>query len=222
MQEGRALGAFVEQEGVLDELAAMIAEINARAGREAVAVGKRERQRVSCATCTEPKACCHSLVVARLYEGVVVAALLRKEGRDTPELRAQLAAAADAMEAADPYAWRRPCVFLDERERCTVYTARPTPCGILYVYTPAKACNDALAQIRSYIPHAETAAAMEIEEKFRERLALRKKVGRRYLGVLPRMALVALELWERADFREALRAMEWPTEEAIGRWSRRT
>ena len=39
------------------------------------------------------------LVVARLYEGVVVAAHLKDAGRDTPELREQLRALADASVA---------------------------------------------------------------------------------------------------------------------------
>ncbi|HEY1812775.1 MAG TPA: YkgJ family cysteine cluster protein [Kofleriaceae bacterium] len=214
--EVRTLGQFVEQEGVLDDLTGMIAEVNARATHEAKQLGK-----VSCLTCTAAKACCHSLVVARFYEGVVVAGLLRREGRDTPELRGKLAETATAMEAADPYGWRRPCVFLDERERCTVYAGRPTPCGILYVYSPPAACSDPLAKIRAYVPHAEHAVALELEERFRERLSLRKKVGRRYLGVLPRMALLALEMWDRTDFRDALRAHPWPTDEEVARWDRR-
>jgi Fe-S-cluster containining protein len=216
------MGEFVEQEGVLVELAAAIAEINARATRESKAVGKLEKQPVQCFTCTAKKACCHSIVVARFYEGVVVAALLRREARDTPELRGRLGAAAAAMEAADPYSWRVPCEFLDEAERCTVYAARPTPCGSLYVYSPPAACNDPLAQIRAYVPHAENAAALELEEMFRSRLALRRKVGRRYLGVLPRMALLALETWDRTDFRDALRAHVWPTDAEAARWNRRS
>ena len=215
--EVRTLGQFVEQEGVLADLAAMIAEINARAEREAKQLGK-----VSCVTCTAPKACCQSIVVARFYEGIVVAAELRATGRDTPELRAALDEAARAMEAADPYGWRRPCVFLDERERCTIYKARPSPCGILFVYSPAAACSEPLAQIRAYVPHAEHAVARELEEQFRERLALRKKVGRRYLGVLPRMALLALAMWDRTDFRDALRAHPWPTDAEAARWDRKS
>ena len=215
--EARTLGQFVEQEHVLDDLAAMIAEINSRAGRESKRLGK-----VSCLTCTAAKACCSSIVVARFYEGIVVAAQLRRESRDTPELRARLAAAAVDMEAADPYSWRKPCVFLDARERCTIYAARPTPCGILYVYSPATACSEPLAKIRAYVPDAERAVAFELEEKVRERLSLRKKVGRRYIGVLPRMVLLALEIWDRTDFRDALRAHPWPTDAEAARWDSRS
>ena len=121
----------------------------------------------------------------------------------------------------DPYGWRKPCVFLDDRERCTIYAARPSPCGILYVYSPPAACNDPLAQIRAYVPHAEHAVALELEEQFRQRLALRKKVGRRYIGVLPRMALLALETWNRSDFRDVLRLYAWPTDAEAARWDRR-
>jgi Fe-S-cluster containining protein len=219
--EVRTLGQYVAEEGVLDEVRAAVAEINARAAREARSVGRSQQLRVSCATCTATKTCCRSLVVARFYEGVSLAALLRRDGRDTPELRERLAEAAAIMEPASPYGFRRPCVFLDERERCTVYAARPSPCGILYVYSPPSACSDPTAPIRAYIPHAEHAVAIELEERFRERLALRKKVGRRYLGVLPRMVLLALELWDRTDYRDVLRAFPWPTDAEAARWNRR-
>src|SRR5689334_20447923 len=108
----------------------MITDINARATSEAKKVGKQQKLPVvQCFKCDAKKACCHSVVVARLYEGMVVAAELKAQNRDTPELRDQLRAAAEAMEAASPYEWRVPCVFLDANERCTVYAARPTPCG---------------------------------------------------------------------------------------------
>ena len=218
----RTLGQFVEQEGVLVTLAARIAEINALATREAKAVAKLQQlPPVSCFTCTAKKTCCMSVVVARLYEGIVVAAFLKRAQRDTPELRDQLRTVATAMEAASPYDWRVPCVFLDGAERCTVYEARPTPCGSLYVYSPPAWCSDPTAQIKAYVPHAESAAATELEEQFREKLALRRKVGRRYIGVLPRMVLLALEAWDRPDFRDVLRQHDWPTEADAARWHRR-
>jgi len=40
--------------------------------------------------------------------------------------------------------------------------------------------------------------------------------------VLPRMALLALEMWDRSDFREALRAHPWPTDAEAARWDRRS
>jgi Fe-S-cluster containining protein len=218
----RTLGQFVEDEGILESLRAMITEINARATKEAKAVGKQQKLPVvQCFTCDEKKACCHSIVVARLYEGIVVAAHLKAAGRDTPALRDELRAKAEAMEATSPYEWRVPCLFLDERERCTVYAARPTPCGTLYVYSPPACCNDPGARVQAYIAHAELAVAQQIEDEFRDKMALRKKVGRRYLGVLPRMVLVALEAWDRTDFRDYLRQLDWPTDADVERWNRR-
>lgn len=219
--EARTLGQFVEQEGILTSLRAMITEINTRATKEARAVGKKQKLPVvQCFSCTATKACCHSIVVARLYEGIVVAAELKQSGRDTPALRDELRAKAEAMEATSPYEWRVPCLFLDERERCTVYAARPTPCGTLYVYSPPAHCNDPAAGVQAYVAHAEQAVAQQIEDEFRERMALRKKVGRRYLGVLPRMVLVALEAWDRTDFRDYIRQLDWPGDAEIARWQR--
>ncbi|HEY5944139.1 MAG TPA: YkgJ family cysteine cluster protein [Kofleriaceae bacterium] len=220
--EARTLGQFVADEGILDTLRAMIAEINDRATSEAKKVGKASKLPVvQCFKCDAKKACCHSLVVARLYEGIVVAAHLKAEQRDTPELRDELRAKAEAMEATSPYDWRSPCVFLGAGERCTVYASRPTPCGTLYVYTPPAHCNDPSARVQAYVAQAEQAVALQIEDEFRDKMALRKKVGRRYIGVLPRMVLVALEAWDRTDFRDYLRQLDWPTDADAAKWQRR-
>lgn len=219
--EARTLGQFVEQEGILASLRAMITDLNARATKEAKRLGKQQLRVVQCFDCDAKKACCHSIVVARLYEGIVVAAYLKEAGRDTPELRDQLRVAADAMEAAKPSGWRVPCAFLDAAERCTVYDARPTPCGTLYVYTPPAACSDPTAAVQAYVAHTENAVAQDLEEEVRDKLSLRKKVGRRYIGVLPRMVLVALEAWDRTDFRDYLRQLDWPAEQDAARWTRR-
>jgi hypothetical protein len=34
-------------------------------------------------------------------------------------------------------------------------------------------------------------------------------------------ALLALEAWDRTDFRELWRAYEWPTDAEVARWNRR-
>ena len=166
-----------------------------------------------CSTCTATKACCASYVIVRLYEGLIVADELKRSGRDTPELRAELKARAEAMEATRARTWFTPCVFLDAAERCTIYDVRPTTCAQLYVYTPPELCAARSPQVASYTPTKEVAAANRVEEAFRERLALRRKVGRRYLGVLPRMVLVSLEAWDRTDFRDYLRQLPWLTDE---------
>jgi Fe-S-cluster containining protein len=220
--EVRTLGQFLSDEHILADLQAMVTDIIARATKQSKILGKQQKLPVvQCFSCDAKKSCCHSVVVARLYEGIVVAAYLRETGRDTTALRDQLRATAEQMEAVTPYEWRRPCVFLDADERCTVYPARPTPCGTLYVYTPPAACSDPSAGVKAYVAHEENAVAQQIEDEFREKLALRKKVGRRYIGVLPRMVLVALEAWDRTDFREYLRALEWPSDTDAARWTGR-
>ncbi|MEJ7597953.1 MAG: YkgJ family cysteine cluster protein [Kofleriaceae bacterium] len=215
----RTLGQFVEDEQLVGWLGEQIADLNRAAGRNAKQVGKLQQLQVQCTSCTVTKMCCYSLAVARLYEGVVMAAELRKTGRDTPELRERLRARAEAMEAASPYEWSTPCLFLDERERCTIYSARPTSCGTLLVYSDPALCAARSREIQVYVPHAELAHAVELEEVFRQRLALRHRVGRRYLGVLPRMALVALEAWDRTDFRDYLRQLPWPNEAELSKWT---
>ncbi len=209
------------RDDLVGSIAATVSEIIVKATREAKAVGKQRRLPVvQCFTCTATKTCCHSFVVARLYEGVVIAHRLRADARDTPELRDQLRARADAMEAAGPRGWRTPCLFLDGRERCTIYDVRPSPCGTLYVYTPPERCSEPGGDVEAYVAHAENVAATALEEAFREQLSLRKKVGRRFLGALPRMVLLALEAWDRPDFREYLRAHPWPTDEQVAAWGR--
>lgn len=214
----RTLGQFLEDEQILAQLATLTGEITRQAARGAKAAGKLTQLAVTCTHCKAQKTCCWSVVVARLYEGMLVAGELRRTGRDTPELRAQLAERAGAMEAARPQDWRSPCVFLDERERCTVYAARPTACATLYVYTDPEWCTTRAGEIRGYVAAEEGAAATTLEEHFRERLGLRKKVGRRYLGVLPRMVLVALDAWDRTDFRDYLRQLPWPSDDDLAKW----
>src|SRR5690606_36300465 len=125
------------------------------------------------------------------------------------------------MEATATQAWRTPCMFLGERERCTIYGVRPTACGALFVYTDPALCTTRAGEILGYVAAEEHAAATAFEEPFRERLALRKKVGRLYVGVLPRMVLVALEAWHRTDFRDYLRQLPWPGDADAARWDRR-
>ena len=219
MQAIRTLGQFVEDEQIVAWIAGAVGDIHRFAGRQAKAAGKSLKLTVSCTRCTATKTCCWSMVVARLYEGVVIADRLRRTGRDTPALRDELAVRAVAMEAARPQDWRTPCVFLDARERCTIYDVRPGPCGILHVYSDPAWCTTLAGPIQGYVAREELAAAIELEDQFRDRLALRKKVGRRYLGVLPRMVLVALEAWDRSDFRDYLRLLAWPDDAQIAAWS---
>ena len=172
--------------------------------------------------CDAKKACCHSIVVARLYEGIVVAAHLREANRDTPAAARELRARAEAMEAASPYDWRVPCVFLDARR--ALHRLRGAPDAVrhalrLYAARALQRSERAGARPTSRTP--STRSRSRSRSEFRDKLSLRKKVGRRYIGVLPRMVLVALEAWDRTDFRDYLRQLEWPTDADADRWRQR-
>ena len=210
----RTLGEFVADEQIISWLAEQIVQNHRDSDRGARAVAKKARLPMVCTTCTATKACCNSYVIVRFYEGLVIADTLKRTGRDTPELRADLRTRAELMEATPVADWFTPCLFLDADQRCSVYAVRPTTCAQLYVYSSPDLCNARSSLIISYTPRAEVTHANEIEEAFRERLSLRKKVGRRYVGILPRMVLVALEAWDRTDFRDYLRQLDWPTDEA--------
>jgi Fe-S-cluster containining protein len=217
----RSLGQFVHEEGVIDWLTESLRQINAHAA-DAVRTGaKRKALPVAqCFTCNAKKACCYKMVIAGLHEGVLIAASLKATQRDTEELRAELRARAEAMEETTLTGWSRPCVFLDDKERCTVYGVRPRACGTLYVFSAPELCDDDRGgYIQLYLATREKAAGGQLEEAFRERLALRRKVGRRYIGTLPRMVLIALEAWDRSDFRDHLRQLAWPTLEEAQRWA---
>lgn len=213
MQAIRTLGEFVAEDQIVTWLSEEIAANHRDAGHGANEVARQHKLPMHCSTCTATKACCASYVIVRLYEGLIIAEELKRTGRDSPELRAELRTRAEAMEGTHARAWFTPCLFLDAGERCTVYAVRPTTCAQLYVYTPPELCAARSSKISSYTPQNEVAAANRVEEAFRERLSLRRKVGRRYLGVLPRMVLVSLEAWDRTDFRDYLRQLPWLTDE---------
>ena len=209
----RTLGELVAEDNIITWLAGEIGQNHRASASGATAISKQHKLPMHCSTCTSTKACCASYVLVRLYEGLVIAHHLKHSGRDTPAQRDELRIRAEAMEAAVVADWATPCLFLDEQERCSVYSVRPTTCAQLYVYTPPALCVARSPQIMSYTPRSEVLAANAVEEAFRERLSLRRKVGRRYFGVLPRMVLVSLEAWDRTDFRDYLRQLPWPTDE---------
>ena len=155
---------------------------------------------VSCYTCTAPKACCSLMTTAYLYEAVPIVLRLKAEGRDTPELRAQLKAGAHAMETTRKEAYRRPCVFLGDGERCTIYEDRPSVCGIHMVSSPAAACSDpTVTDIVVLSGPLANVAQPDLEEQFVMAAGLRR-IDVRYKGALPRMVLLCLEAWDRRDY----------------------
>jgi Fe-S-cluster containining protein len=214
------LGQVLERTGLLDEVSAATRELIEMAVGQADEVGRTHLRVVSCHRCTAPKACCKLTTIAYLHEGVAIADRLIREGRDTPELRAELAAAADAMEATprDDYGrLGRACVFLDEGERCTVYGDRPSACGMALVYSPPEACSDpGTAKVERFSSRLDEEVLPRAEEAFRAALGLPRR-DHVYVGVLPRMVLLCLEAWVRTDYAALLAAGARPAAHALAR-----
>lgn len=158
---------------------------------------------ISCDTCTAAKGCCSLTVVAFFHEAIPIVDRLRREGRDTAELRATLSSAASEMESQSPDVYRRPCAFLDPAERCTVYEQRPSECGMAFVSSPASQCSDPAATSVEKFPAPAPYRAMEIERAFESEARLIPLKGP-YLGTLPRMVLLCLEAWDRPDYAQYL------------------
>ena len=164
---------------------------------------------ISCQTCTAPKGCCKLTVALLFHEVLPIADRLRRDGRDTPEMRAQLAASAELMESRSTQQYRelvRPCVFLDAAERCTVYEERPRECGAALVVSPPERCSDPNATDVETVPlpmEPVTRQLWTTEKLVEQSLGLPRLEGR-YVGVLPRMVLLWLEAWDRTDFAEYL------------------
>lgn len=199
--------------GLGAELGTHTRAILERAVVAADALGRQHLRVVSCHTCSAPKACCSLITTSFLHEAAVIAARLRREARDTPDLRARLRRSAEAMENSSaelPY--QSPCVFLDDAERCTVYTDRPMECGVRLVYSPAEKCSTpGGAEVEMYPAGPAGSSALRVAETFRERIGLPPLPDDRlYAGPMPRMVLVCLQAWDRTDFVKVFGKQAWP------------
>jgi len=151
---------------------------------------------VACDTCTAPKGCCWNRTSAWMYEGIPIANRLRAEGRDTPELRQALQTAAALMEG--PAEYRRPCVFLDQDERCTIYADRPAVCGTAFVSSDPAQCSATGGRINKHVhPFLPTTATAQ--DLFNQEAGM-PPLERGYLARLPRVVLLCLQAWDRRDY----------------------
>lgn len=205
--DGPTLAEVMRTSGLLEKISMTTRSIISRSVAEADQQGRVMLRVVSCHDCTAPKACCQLTVAIYLYEALPVAARLVAEGRDTPALRTALRNAAEAMENSPRTAHSRagrPCVLLDADERCTVYTDRPAACGVALVYSPAEACSDPTTKrVDAYTGSIQRDLSPTVEEGVREELGL-PRGSWRYMGVLPRMVLLALQAWSRPDYARFL------------------
>jgi Fe-S-cluster containining protein len=158
--------------------------------------------RASCHTCTT-SGCCTMPVQVMLHEALPVAEALRRDGRDTPELRASLVTSAERMEDFARHTEPMPCVFLDEARRCTVYEARPRECGEHYVFSDSALCGDSKAPS---IQKLTLPIDVTDREKSERELAaaVRLRLDAPIVGYLPRAVLILLEAWDRTDFVELI------------------
>lgn len=156
-------------------------------------------ERSSCHTCTT-SGCCTMPVQVMLHEAVPIAEALRRDGRDTPELRAELLASAERMETKTRHAEPRPCAFLDADRRCSVYESRPRECGEHYVFSDPALCGDpAAAAIRRMTIEIEMVEREKAERLFEAEARLAPLDGP-YVAYLPRAVLLLLDAWDRTDY----------------------
>lgn len=196
-------GEIVELGGVREQASLATREIIRRSNAEAAEDARVHLYVISCDTCTAPKACCSFVTTAYLYEAMPIAARLVRERRDTPALRKRLRDAADRMETTRSVEYRRPCVFLDASERCTIYEDRPSVCGTHLVSSPAEQCARPDGKVEKLLAPLQDAAPPEIAQVLAESVGL-EPIGMHYFGVMPRMVLLCLEAWGREDFERFL------------------
>ncbi len=199
-EAGPTLGELVEQLGLVGKLSQSTRQVITESNALAVEHVRVHLTVISCFTCTAPKTCCSRMVGAYLYEAVPIVARLVRDGRDTPELRGQLRAAAHALETGRKATYARPCVFLDADERCSIYEDRPSICGTSLVTSPAEACSaPGASKIEKIVTPLQRTVPPQLADQFSALVGLRP-IGTNYYGALSRVVLLCLEAWSRRDY----------------------
>ncbi len=205
---GARLGNLIARDALLRVVEKSTGASIREAEQLADQVARDNARSVSCVTCTATKACCWLSIGIPFHEALPIADRLRRDGRDTPELRAALETSADRMETHTPpdyHERREPCVLLGADERCTVYDQRPRECGAAFVFSAPELCSDpdATEFATLLIPDGLLEPLRRTEAAVETTLGLRRIDGL-YWGALPRMVLLALEAWDRDDFASYL------------------
>lgn len=176
------------------------------------------RAGISCNSCTAIKGCCTLMVSALMFEGLPVARKLKKEGKDTPELRAKLHNIGNAMEKEGQEEWfdkAIPCIFLDPDQRCTIYDVRPSACRHHVVFNPPKRCSLPRDQ-----PTLQFGSEKELTTAFNWNIAIAQsffgfqdpsQTGVMVVGSFPKVVVRILDALDHDDYRKALREQDWPT-----------
>lgn len=180
--------------------------------REVAKESKRlGRDDVGCLRCRSG-ACCTSVLACTLYDGLPVALLLRRAGRDTPALRAELQRVGDLhhrlmLDDPEGLLQSEPCPLQGPDKRCTVYPARPLVCRAHVVWGDPEDCVRSGGHVRLLTSQLHKSLWLALGQAARwteEKLAL----GRRgpYLGTLPRTVLTCLEALDASSL-DAARAL---------------
>lgn len=91
---------------------------------------RRQIKEFQCDSCTSGL-CCRQLVMVTAWEGEQIAEQLVRERLVTPRVRSELRRLANLQVNSSIQSWwqqQKPCYFLDENNRCTVYEVRPVAC----------------------------------------------------------------------------------------------
>lgn len=199
-------GTFVSSTGLSAGYAKATTALIARVAESAEDSAREDSRRVSCHGCSAPKGCCKITVRAFLHEAAPIAARLIAQNRDTPDLRRALEDTANEMESTPKGDYVRPCVFLDENERCTIYSSRPSECGTHFVFSDPAMCSSPDPNVRVVkLVTSLSETPPRMEAAFVADAGLRRE-DFVYEGVLPRMVLLCLEAWERRDYIDFLAA----------------
>lgn len=182
-----------------------------------------EQNRIaSCPTCTTP-GCCYNKVIVSLFEVFPLARHLLTNHLDTPELRAKLVSVGNEMESMSSAAWldqARPCIFLAEDGRCSIYRFRPIRCRDYIVFSDPKQCQPPSGKQVQLLSQREIGEQTTLfaHRVHVQALELKETPMRVLSGAFPRLLGLFFEALNAEDFREFIRRQPWPTNSGFSEW----
>lgn len=199
-------------------------DIDDRLGTYVDRFEQKRGQSVSCRACTTP-GCCKQKVAVPLFEAIPIAARLREQGQDTPELRKRLRALGKEQASYTRAEWLnldRPCVFLEDG-RCAIYEDRPSACRAYYTFSEPALCNPPAGKPVEALACCQHVAneSFAVADAFGQDHGLpRAEPGARQVFVdwLPTAVVRALVAFERPDWPSFVQRQSWPDAETIERW----
>ena len=178
----------------------------------------------SCKTCKNP-GCCYQLAYISLYDALPIGRRLRLEGRATKSFIAELRAKGEESEGMGQIGWfdgNRPCVFLTNKKRCSIYENRPLPCSTYYVWSPAENCMpDSPNGHRILMIDAGPVQEMMVKQQVQIIEMLNIWDGRMYIASIPRMVAIILEAMagDPKDFALHIQRQPYPTSFGFQEWA---